>query len=42
MVFEMLRPVYGFLAAQLGPQGLELDLERIEAARPEVAAMLRQ
>lgn len=40
--FEVLRPVYGFLAAQLGPQGLELDLERIEAARPEVAAMLRQ
>mgnify|MGYP003932436073 CR=1 FL=1 len=40
--FEVLRPVYDFLGSQLGPQGLELDLERIEAARPDVAAMLRQ
>lgn len=39
--FDLLRPVYDFLVAQLGPQGLVLDLERIEAARPEVAAMLR-
>lgn len=39
--FEAVRPFYDALAAGLGPLGLELDYDRIRAARPRVAEMLR-
>jgi CubicO group peptidase (beta-lactamase class C family) len=39
--FEEARPVYEAYARALAPMGLELDLDRIRSARPEVAAMLR-
>ncbi len=39
--FEALRPTYDFLATVLTPYGLELDYDRIQAARPEIAEMLR-
>jgi len=39
--FEDLRPVYEQLGADLGPLGLQLDYEHIEASRPLIAEMLR-
>jgi NAD(P)-dependent dehydrogenase (short-subunit alcohol dehydrogenase family) len=39
--FEAMRVYYDGAAAGLAPFGLELDYERIEAARPRIAAMLR-
>jgi len=39
--FEEVRGIYDYLATVLGPYGLELDYERIEATRPKVAQMLR-
>ncbi len=39
--FEQVKPVYDRIAQSLGPLGLTLDYEYIEAARPRVAAMLR-
>ena len=39
--FEAMRVYYDGAAAGLAPYGLELDYERIEAARPRIAAMLR-
>jgi CubicO group peptidase (beta-lactamase class C family) len=38
--FERLRPVYDAVARGLGPLGLQLDLARIEAARPALAERL--
>ncbi|MBD3258798.1 ankyrin repeat domain-containing protein [candidate division GN15 bacterium] len=38
--FEQVKPFYDQLRGALAPFGLELDYERIEAARPRVAAML--
>jgi CubicO group peptidase (beta-lactamase class C family) len=35
------RDVYDRIAAALGPLGFEADYERVEAARPEIAEMLR-
>ena len=39
--FEEVRAIYDFVGAMLGPYGLELDYERIEATRPVIAEMLR-
>lgn len=39
--FESLRGIYDYLAAALGPYGLELDYDRLREVRPEIAAMLR-
>jgi len=39
--FEAMRVYYDGAAAGLAPYGLELDYERIEAARPRIAEMLR-
>ena len=39
--FEEVKPVYEMLQLQLGPIGLEIDLEEIEKARPVVAMMLQ-
>jgi len=39
--FEAVRGVYDYLGAMLGPLGLELDYDRIQKTRPEIAALLR-
>lgn len=39
--FENVRPIYEALAEGLAPLGLVLDYERIQAARPVIAEMLR-
>lgn len=39
--FEQIRPVYEQIARDLGPLGLRLDFERIEATRPVIAGMLK-
>jgi len=39
--FEAIRGIYDYLGATLGPYGLKLDYDRIQAARPRIAAMLR-
>ena len=39
--FEEMRGIYDLVGAALAPAGLELDYERIEAARPRIAEMLR-
>jgi hypothetical protein len=39
--FEDARVIYDELGAALGPLGLRLDYERIEATRPKIAEMLR-
>ncbi len=39
--FDEIRGIYDFVAAVLGPYGLELDYERIEMTRPRIAEMLR-
>ncbi|MCP5517454.1 MAG: ankyrin repeat domain-containing protein [Verrucomicrobiales bacterium] len=39
--FEAVKPVYDLVGAALGPLGLKLDYERIQAARPEIAALLK-
>lgn len=40
--FEEARGIYDFLGAVLGPYGLKLDYDRIEATRPVIAEMLRE
>jgi len=40
--FEEAKPGYDMLVQVLGPMGLELDFERIQRERPEMAEMLRQ
>jgi hypothetical protein len=39
--FEDAKPIYDELGAALGPLGLKLDYEHIQATRPKVAQMLR-
>ncbi len=39
--FSEVKPVYDFLLQQLGPLGLKLDYEQIEATRPVIAQMLQ-
>ena len=39
--FASVKPVYEHFAKTLAPMGVKLDLERIEAARPEIAEMLK-
>jgi hypothetical protein len=39
--FEAIRGIYDYLGTVLGPYGLTLDYERIQATRPRIAAMLR-
>lgn len=39
--FEVMKGVYDYLGTVLGPLGLVLDYERIQATRPRIAAMLR-
>jgi hypothetical protein len=39
--FEQVKPVYDRIAQMLGPLGLTLDYEYLEATRPRIAAMLR-
>jgi hypothetical protein len=38
--FEMVRGIYDYFGATLGPIGLELDYEQIEKTRPEIAEIL--
>lgn len=38
--FEQIEPVYGFLGSVLEPYGVTLDLDRIRATRPAIAALL--
>jgi len=38
--FEQVRPVYEHFEKTLGPAGLKLDYERLEATRPKIAEML--
>jgi hypothetical protein len=40
--FETVKGLYDFIGTALGPLGLELDYERIEATRPVIAEMLRE
>lgn len=39
--FDEVMWIYSFLEAVLGPAGLKLDYERIQADRPKIAEMLR-
>jgi hypothetical protein len=39
--FEAMRDIYDFVGAALAPYGLQLDYDRIEAARPVIAEQLR-
>jgi ankyrin repeat protein len=39
--FDQIKPVYEMLQQQLGPLGLELDLNEIEKIRPVIAMMLQ-
>ena len=39
--FTDVKPIYDMLQQQLGPIGLQLDLEEIEKARPVIAIMLQ-
>ena len=39
--FAEAKPIYEFMQGQLGPLGLELDLEDLEKTRPVVAVMLQ-
>jgi len=39
--FDEVKGIYDFLAEMLGPLGLQLDYERIETTRPQIAEMLR-
>ena len=39
--FESVKPVYEHFAKTLAPMGVQLDLERIEKTRPEIAVMLK-
>jgi hypothetical protein len=39
--WEMMKPIYDMVGGMLAPLGLVLDYEKIQAARPKIAAMLR-
>ena len=39
--FEAVKPVYEHFAKTLAPMGVNLDLERVEQARPQIAEMLK-
>jgi ankyrin repeat protein len=39
--FAEVKPIYEFMQAQLGPLGLELDMEDLEKTRPVIAVMLQ-
>jgi hypothetical protein len=39
--FENVKPIYDELGAALGPLGVQLDYEHIQATRPKIAVMLR-
>lgn len=39
--FEAVKPVYEHFAKTLAPMGVNLDLQRIEQARPQIAEMLK-
>jgi len=39
--FEEIKPIYEMLQQQLGPLGLQIDLEEIEKTRPVIAMMLQ-
>ena len=39
--FEPVKPIYEMLQLQLGPIGLELDLNEVEKTRPVIAMMLQ-
>lgn len=39
--FEELKPIYEMLQQQLGPLGMQMDLEEIEKVRPVIAMMLQ-
>jgi len=39
--FEAIRGIYDYLGRVLGPYGLELDYDRIQATRPRIAELLR-
>ena len=38
--FDDVKPIYGLILQIMGPLGLELDYERIEAERPNIAELL--
>ena len=39
--FEELKPIYEMLQQQLGPLGMQMDLQEIEKVRPVIAMMLQ-
>ncbi|TFV96011.1 ankyrin repeat domain-containing protein [Algoriphagus kandeliae] len=39
--FEEVKPIYEMMKQQLGPLGLELDMEQLEKTRPVIAMMLQ-
>lgn len=39
--FAEVKPIYKMMQQQLGPIGLQLDLEEVEATRPTIAVMLQ-
>ena len=39
--FDQVKGIYDFLQSALGPVGLKLDYEQIQATRPKIANMLR-
>ncbi|TPE42405.1 ankyrin repeat domain-containing protein [Pontibacter mangrovi] len=39
--FSQMKPVYGMMQEQLGPLGLQLDMEELEKTRPVIAMMLQ-
>ena len=39
--FSDVKPIYEFMQVQLGPLGMELDLEDVEKTRPVIAMMLQ-
>jgi hypothetical protein len=39
--FAEVKPIYEMMKQQLGPLGLELDMERLEKTRPVIAMMLQ-
>jgi uncharacterized protein len=39
--FDQVKGIYDFLQSALGPVGLKLDYEQIQATRPKIASLLR-
>lgn len=42
MPFDQVKPIYDQVGKDLGPLGLKLDYEQIEAARPVIAEMIKK